>query len=154
MLAPLTAPRSTVAGLLAAVLHLLLVQVTAATAQDPAAQPALRPPLQLSDGWTTGNLTDAGIAPDSLLELIKEIRAHAYPDVHSVLITRGGRLVFEAYFPGNAYDYQAEGLRGPWTEFGPETLHNTASVTKSITGLVVGVALDEGCLPGPDAPLF
>ena len=62
--------------------------------------------------------------------------------------------MFEAYFPGNAYDYQAEGLRRPWTEFGPETLHNTASVTKSITGLVVGVAVDEGCLPGPDAPLF
>ena len=152
MPARLTPPRSTGNGLIA--LTLLCVQVTAAIAQDSTAQPGLLPPLQLSDGWTTGNLKDARIAPDPLLELIKEIRAGTYPDVHGVLIARGGRLVFETYFPGNAYDYQAEGLRGPWTEFGPETLHNTASVTKSITGLLVGIAVDQECLPGPDATVF
>lgn len=154
MPAPLNPPRSSGAGLIASALLLLFVQVTGAIAQDSTAPPELRPPLQLSDGWTTGNLTDAGIAPDSLLQLIKEIRAGTYPDVHGVMIARGGRLVFEAYFPGNAFDYQAEGLRGPWTEFGPETLHNTASVTKSITGLLVGIAVDDGCLAGPDASVF
>lgn len=151
---PSTPSRSTGAGLLAATLLLLLVQATPAIAQDLTVQPELSPPSELADGWKTGDLSEAGMVPDSLLELVKGIRANTYPDVHAVLIARGGRLVFEAYFPGYAYDYQAEGLRGPWTEFGPETLHNTASVTKSLTGLLVGIAVDQGCVPGPDASVY
>jgi CubicO group peptidase (beta-lactamase class C family) len=140
--------------LLAAAVLLLFAQASPATAQDKTGQPELLPPRQLGDGWSTGSLTDVGMAGDSILQLLEKIRAKTYRDVHSVLIARGGRLVFEAYFPGYAYDYEGEAFHGPWTEFGPETLHNTASVTKSITGLLVGIAVDQGCIPGPDASVF
>lgn len=140
--------------LLAAALLLLFALASPATAQDETGRPELLPPPQLGDGWSSGSLTDVGMAGDSILRLLEEIRAKTYRDVHSVLIARGGRLVFEAYFPGYAYDYEGEQFHGPWTEFGPETLHNTASVTKSITGLLVGIAVDQGCIPGPDASVF
>lgn len=79
MPAPLTPQRSTGARVIASALLLLFVHASPAIAQDPTAKPELRPPLQLGDGWTTGSLTDAGIAPEPLLELITEIRADTYP---------------------------------------------------------------------------
>ena len=36
----------------------------------------------------------------------------------------------------------------------PETLHDLRSVTKSIVGLLYGIALDRGLVPPPDAPLL
>jgi CubicO group peptidase (beta-lactamase class C family) len=74
--------------------------------------------------------------------------------MHIGLISRHGRLALDAYFPGYAWDYEGEGFRGGWTEFGPETLHNLASVTKSVTGLLAGIAIDRGDLPGLDAAVF
>ena len=38
--------------------------------------------------------------------------------------------------------------------FGPDTLHDLRSVTKSIVGLLYGIALDRGLVPSPDAPLL
>lgn len=150
----LTPPRSTQPGLVAAAFLLLLVQAAPATAQKQPGQFELHPPLQLNDGWPTGTPADAGIEADSLLRLVEEIHANTYPDVHSVLIARGGRLVFEAYFPGYAWDYEGEAFRGSWVEFGPDTLHYAHSATKSVTGLLLGIAVDQGCLPGPNASVF
>src|SRR6188768_3666790 len=38
--------------------------------------------------------------------------------------------------------------------FGPTTLHNMYSVTKSVVALVYGVALGENKVPPPEAPLY
>ena len=38
--------------------------------------------------------------------------------------------------------------------FGPETLHDLRSVTKSVVGLLYGIALDRGLVPPLEAPLL
>ncbi len=38
--------------------------------------------------------------------------------------------------------------------FGPDTLHDLRSVTKSVVGLLYGIALDRRLVPPPDAPLL
>src|SRR5262249_3781630 len=38
--------------------------------------------------------------------------------------------------------------------FGAETLHDLRSVTKSIVGLLYGIALERGLVPPPEAPLL
>jgi CubicO group peptidase (beta-lactamase class C family) len=71
-------------------------------------------------------------------------------NLHGVVVARGGRIVLERYFEGeqNSFGTLAR------FQFGPGTLDNLYSVTKSIVALVYGVALAEGKVPPPDAPLY
>jgi CubicO group peptidase (beta-lactamase class C family) len=55
-------------------------------------------------------------------------------DVHGVLVVRNGYAVLEAYYP----------------PYGPHIRHSTASVGKSLTGALVGIAIREGYIEGVD----
>lgn len=94
-----------------------------------------------------------GLEPGPLDALAERVRDGSYPEVHAILLMKDGRLAFERYFPGNAWDYGAPEFRGPWTDHNAETPHNLASVTKSITGLLVVLAVDRGMIRGFDEPL-
>jgi CubicO group peptidase (beta-lactamase class C family) len=101
--------------------------------------------------WQPIAPADAGFAPDleaRLDGLIAEKRAWG---LHGVVVVRGGRLVLERYFAGP--DWAIVRDLG-YVTFGPGTLHDLRSVTKSITGLLYGIALEQGKVPPPDAPLF
>jgi CubicO group peptidase (beta-lactamase class C family) len=77
---------------------------------------------------------DSGLAPETLAALAGDIRTGKYVQIGSVLIARHGRLAFEEYFDG-----------------GIDSLRDTRSATKSITGLLIGIAIDEHKLSGADA---
>ena len=72
-------------------------------------------------------------------------------NLHGVIVARGGRIVLERYFEGEQNSWGK--LLGR-TQLGPDTLHNLYSVTKSVVGLLYGVALAEGKVPPPDASLY
>ena len=65
--------------------------------------------------------------------MLNKIFDGTYQNIHSVLIIKNGKLVFEQYFPGYKFYYQAENFKGEYTNFTSHTIHNLASVTKSIT---------------------
>jgi CubicO group peptidase (beta-lactamase class C family) len=58
-------------------------------------------------------------------------------NLHSVLVQRGDDLLLEAY----VYPY------------GPDALHDVRSVAKSVTSLLIGIAIGEGLCPGVEARL-
>jgi CubicO group peptidase (beta-lactamase class C family) len=111
-------------------------------------------PEQRDDGWKAASLSAVGMNARPLQAMLDRIEDNTFQDIHSVLIARDGVLVFETYFSGNAWDYDAEGFRGQWTEFGIDTPHNMASVTKSITGILLGIAVDLGCIASVDEKLY
>ena len=77
--------------------------------------------------------------------------AGALPGLHGVLVMRDGDLFAEAYFKGQDQRWGQEiGLR----QHGPDTLHDLRSVTKSIVGLLYGIALEQDLVPALDAPLL
>jgi CubicO group peptidase (beta-lactamase class C family) len=52
----------------------------------------------------------------------------------------------DEYFRGYTFEYSAPRFRGELTNFNSRTKHNLASVTKSITALLVGLTFDQGLL--------
>lgn len=71
-------------------------------------------------------------------------------DFHALAVSRNGRLVFERYFEGRD---EAWGDDIGHVVFGPDTLHDLRSVTKSVTSLLYGIALDRGLVPPLDTPV-
>jgi CubicO group peptidase (beta-lactamase class C family) len=89
-------------------------------------------PPNLSDGLAVGTIAETGMDGGSLSRLVDRIVDGTYPDVHSILVYRRGRLVVEEYFYG--YD--------------TDTRHQLRSATKSIVSALVGIAVDRGALAG------
>ena len=125
----------------------------------PAATPAgtadsayvYRVPERTGDGWETAPLADVGMREAPLVQLMTELRAITDHQVHSVLVVRQGKLVFEEYFPGRQF------LLGRYTTgtgFDRDDRQNLASVTKSVTTTLLGIALDQGAVSSVHEPVF
>ncbi|WP_233474682.1 serine hydrolase domain-containing protein [Azospirillum agricola] len=72
------------------------------------------------------------------------------PNVHGVVAARGERVLFERYWAGlDAARARPLGV----VRFEPDTLHDLRSVTKSIVGLLYGIAMSHGQVPSPEAGL-
>jgi CubicO group peptidase (beta-lactamase class C family) len=104
---------------------------------DPRAAPPLAPP-ELPDGVDVAAPESVGLRRDVLESLLDGARADLDRDLRSVLVARQDRLVFEAYFNGSDR----------------ETLHDIRSAAKSITGTLVGLALDEERIPNLETPFL
>jgi CubicO group peptidase (beta-lactamase class C family) len=105
---------------------------SAALSAEAAASPGA--PESKHDGWSTTSLESAGISAKPLREMENAIHAGDFKKIGSVLIARHGKLAYEGYFDGDA-----------------NTLRDTRSATKSITDILVGIAIREKKLNGVDA---
>src|SRR5436190_6870742 len=101
--------------------------------------------------WPRISPADAGFAPDLEARLDRLITSGRAWKQHGVVIARKGALVLERYDPGEDENWGRPIGR---VNFGPETLHDLRSVTKSILGLLYGIALARGKAPAPDQPLL
>jgi len=73
------------------------------------------------------------------------------PGLHGTISELGDTRLTEVYFVGEDERWgQPLGERS----HGPDTLHDLRSVTKSIVGLLYGIALAEELVPPPDASLY
>ncbi len=107
--------------------------------------------MAISEAWSVVTPVEAGFAPDieDRLELARQ--AGTLPNLHGVVAARAGRIFLERYFAGpDTARARPLGV----IRFGPDTLHDLRSVTKSIVGLLYGIALAAGQVPAPDAYLL
>jgi CubicO group peptidase (beta-lactamase class C family) len=73
------------------------------------------------------------------------------PDLHAVVALRHGEVILEHYGVGEDFSWgESHGV----VTFGPDTLHDIRSITKSVVGLLYGIALGDGLVPAPDEPLL
>jgi CubicO group peptidase (beta-lactamase class C family) len=100
--------------------------------------------------WPVATPEAAGFAPDLAARIDALVKSNA-TNIHSTLVLRDGRIVAERYFAGT--DFSMITALGE-VSFGPETLHDLRSVTKSIVALLYGIALAQGKVAAPDAPLL
>ena len=100
--------------------------------------------------WQPITATDAGLARDLGNRVDAAYHDGELPGLHGLVIVRRGRLALERYYTGPD---QTWGRPLGRVAFGPDTLHDLRSVTKSIVGLLYGIALADGRVPPPDAVL-
>ena len=95
-------------------------------------------PKKLDDGWEVASLSDVGIPVEEIEEISQQIRdIDSYENVLSMLIVKDGKLVHEVYSP-----YVQR-----------NTLHWMASITKTITSTLIGIAIDRGFIESADSTL-
>jgi CubicO group peptidase (beta-lactamase class C family) len=65
------------------------------------------------------------------------VELEGFGEITSVAVSRGGELVTEHYAEGDA-----------------STLRNTRSCTKTVAGMLTGIAIERGIVPGVETPLL
>lgn len=117
------------------------------------------PPPETGDGWQTASLQEKGLDPGPLLDLMDRLQQEAHL-IHGLLIIKEGTLVFEEYFEGRDVNLLDEGFfRGDTLNFverafARDTLHFCASVTKSVTSQLLGIAVDRGAVESIETKTF
>jgi CubicO group peptidase (beta-lactamase class C family) len=124
---------------------------SAALAQSSELAPAQAcgTPAAIADGWTTASPESVGIDGARLCGIAARLQA-TDADVHAVVVVRHGRLAFEQYFAGNDDPW---GLPDGQYNFDATTKHDMRSVSKSVTSLLVGIAIERKLIAGVDEPV-
>lgn len=89
----------------------------------------LAQPFWPTRGWRMSTPERQGMDSNKLAEAVEFILGNNV-QAHSLLVIRNGFIVADAYF----YPYR------------PNTRHDVASVTKSVTSTLIGIAVDEGLI--------
>ena len=96
---------------------------------------AFASPLLAQDAFQRVDPSAAGLDATRLAAMEAEIESGAFGHVTSILIARAGTLAYERYFDGA----------------GAAAMRNTRSATKTVTGMLIGIAIDRGAIEGVDA---
>ena len=113
-------------------------------------------PVVRDDGWpVVAGAEDKLVNREVLCAIADRLAASSDAKIHSVLVARGGRLVFERYFSGSdEIPARFWGRRVANVAFDANTLHDMKSVSKSVASLAVGIAIDRGLIRSVDEPIF
>ena len=114
----------------------------------------LQIPVSIDDGLDVGTLDEVQMDSARLSEAAARIAGSAYGEVHSLLILKDGKLVFEEYFPGHTYKWDGPDFHGAWVDWDESRVHNIHSVGKSITSASIGIAIDQGFIASVDQSIF
>lgn len=106
---------------------------------------------QMANTWAHVAAREAGFTGDMNVLLDKAIADKRIWNLHGLLVVHKERIAFERYLPGHDWSWGRPLGR---VDFTADTLHDLRSVTKSIVALLYGIALAEGKVPPPDAPLM
>jgi CubicO group peptidase (beta-lactamase class C family) len=117
-----------IAGVAAIGVLLLLVAFVVIPWLQKGQRPA-PPDYWPTNGWQTSLPESQGIYSDKFAELVLAIRENDV-QIHSLLVVRNGYLAADAVF----YPYDGR------------TIHDMASVTKSVMTTLIGIAADQGRL--------
>lgn len=133
---------------------LILVLINVSCKQDSSGQYIYRPPQNINDGLDVGSLDEVNIDSRYLADAVNAINRGKYKNVHSILIYKDNKLVFEEYFPGYKYKYDGPAHHGEWVKWNKSMPHQIMSATKSITSACIGIAIEKGFMESVHRSIF
>jgi CubicO group peptidase (beta-lactamase class C family) len=108
-------------------------------------------PADLHDGWTVAAPAAQGLDPALVCAIGPRFEAWTEANLHGVVVVRHDALVYEHYLAG---EDERWGQPLGRVAYDAGKLHDLRSITKSVTSLVVGIALDRGWVKDVDASIF
>jgi CubicO group peptidase (beta-lactamase class C family) len=118
------------------------------------AQYSYQYPDSLSDGFYVGSLAEVNMSTRPIEEAVNKIYRGQYKEVHSMLIYKDGKLVLEEYFKGHDFQWDAPDHHSDLVSWDRDMPHYTHSVSKSITSMCVGIAIDKGFIENAQQSIF
>lgn len=108
-------------------------------------------PSQLNDGLQTASLSEVEIDSNKIVKLTNKILANNYINIHSLLIIRNNKLVYENYFPG--YEDLSYG-DSSIVNHHRDSLHECRSISKSVVSACIGIAISQGKIKNVNEKVF
>jgi len=108
-------------------------------------------PQQLNDSIPTGSLNNSGLDTQKINELTRLILADSIPNIHSLLIEKDDKLVYEQYFAGKD---EVWGQKLGNINHSVNDLHDVRSISKSVVSACIGIAIDQHLIADIDQPVF
>jgi CubicO group peptidase (beta-lactamase class C family) len=108
-------------------------------------------PVSNGDGWSIARPESVGLDSAQLCKLDQFIAQWKDANIHAVVVARGGQLVMERYYSGTD---ERLGVPLGKVTYGPDVKHDLRSISKSVTSLLVGIALGQGKFPDLDTPVM
>jgi len=135
-------------------LILLLLSILTSCSTSDQSHLAYQLPTETEDGLLTAGLDEVNLDSSLIIKAVNSIRQGRYGEIHSLLIYKDDRLVLETYFPGHQYKWDAPEHYGEWVNWNRDSLHCAHSVSKSVTSMCMGIAVDNGFIQDPFQPAF
>ncbi|MBT8387502.1 MAG: beta-lactamase family protein [Ignavibacteria bacterium] len=108
-------------------------------------------PEETGDGWETASVSSVGLSEIKLLEMLGYLQGNPDHKIHSIIIIKNSKLVFEEYYEGQKFNLgQYTGESG----FDREDTHNLCSATKSFVSACIGIAIDKGIIQSVDQEIY
>lgn len=85
-------------------------------------------PIPIDGNWEVSSLDKHKVNKEKIQELMYQIYANKIKNIHSILLIKNGKLILEEYFDGYHRNLK----------------HHIASVTKSVTSILIGIAKNKG----------
>jgi len=101
-------------------------------------------PQDIGDGIDVSTLSDEGLNEIRFINMMEAVKADPFNRIHSILVFKNNKLVFEEYFEGFALNNDPFGSDGELMTYTRDTEHYLASISKSVTSALVGLAIDHG----------
>jgi CubicO group peptidase (beta-lactamase class C family) len=95
-------------------------------------------PNLLEDGWKVSDLNTFNMDSDILGIMEDSIQKQSLTHVHSVLIAKEGKLIYENYFSSHNQNIS----------------HDQRSASKSISSAMIGIAIDHNILPDVNQSIY
>ncbi|HEY0609546.1 MAG TPA: serine hydrolase, partial [Chitinophaga sp.] len=102
---------------------------------------------QSTEGIATSTLSAERVNAGKIQALAAEIEKGTYPNIHSLLISRNNKLVYENYWPGKDEHWAIPVGVVPHSK---DSLHDIRSISKSIVSACVGIAIQQGKIKSVD----
>ncbi len=107
--------------------------------------------VRIEEGISIASIADASIDSTIVNRVDTAITNGTFPNIHSLLIARNSKLVYERYWNGKDQSWGVElGIR----QHSKDSLHDIRSISKSFVSACIGIAIEQGKIRNVEQRVF